>query len=273
MAYIYKITNLLNNQIYIGLTTRTVDARWKEHCRHNSQLIDKAIEELGKENFSIETIEECDEGILDEREQYWINYYDSFNSGYNNTLGGRDNNYVMTNKIELVLSLWNEGLTVNRIVEQTKLNVETVRSYLNKNGIDHNMIQKRANRAIGLSKSKPVLQYDLNGNFIQEWPTAIAAAEALNLNNTYITAACRHEKNTYANMQWIYKGDKLKPLINNTKAVCQYDLNNNFIQRFNSIGDAYRATKIDRGSISKACNGQLKTAGKFKWRYEYEGIY
>lgn len=208
MAYIYKITNLLNNQIYIGLTTRTVDARWKEHCRHNSQLIDKAIEELGKENFSIETIEECDEDVLDEREQYWINYYNSFNNGYNNTLGGRDNNYVMTDKISLVLSLWDEGLTINRIVEYTKLNVETVRSYLNKNGIDHEAIRKRANKAIGLSKSKPVLQFDLNDNFIQEWPTAVAAAEALNINSKYITATCRGKQKTYNKMKWRYKNEE-----------------------------------------------------------------
>ena len=48
MSFIYKITNLINNKIYIGLTTRTVENRWKEHCRHNSQMIDKAIEEFGR---------------------------------------------------------------------------------------------------------------------------------------------------------------------------------------------------------------------------------
>lgn len=209
MAYIYKITNLLNNQIYIGLTTRTVDARWKEHCRHNSQLIDKAIEELGKENFSIETIEECDEDNLDDREQYWINYYDSFNNGYNNTLGGRDNNYIMTDKINLVLSLWNEGLTINRIVEQTKLNVETVRSYLNKNGINHEIIQERANRAIGLSKSIPIKQYDKNGNFIQEWSSAKVAGQTLNINDRNIRSVCAGKRHTCGGYIWKYKNERI----------------------------------------------------------------
>jgi predicted GIY-YIG superfamily endonuclease len=36
MSFIYKITNLIDNKVYIGLTTRTVEARWKEHCRHGS---------------------------------------------------------------------------------------------------------------------------------------------------------------------------------------------------------------------------------------------
>lgn len=208
MSFIYKITNLINNKIYIGLTTRTVESRWKEHCRHNSQMIDKAIEEFGKENFSIETIEECEEENLDEREKYWITYYDSFNNGYNNTLGGRDNNYTMTDKVSLVLQFWNQGLTINKIVEQTNLNVETVRSYLNKNNINHEDIRQRANKVIGLSKSKPVLQYDLNGNFIKEWPTAIEAAETLHLKSKYITSTCRGHQKTYSNMKWRYKDEE-----------------------------------------------------------------
>ena len=205
MSFIYKITNLINGKIYIGLTTRTVEARWKEHCRKSSQEIDQAIYNYGKDNFIIEEIEECDDDLLDEREKYWIEYYDSFNNGYNNTCGGRDNNYVMTNKVQDVLRLWEQGLTVNKIVQETKLNVETVRSYLNKNGIDHNLIRQRANEAIGLSKSKSVLQYDLNGVFIKEWPTAVEAAQSLNLNSKYITATCRGHQKTYANMKWKYK--------------------------------------------------------------------
>jgi hypothetical protein len=52
--------------------------------------------------------------------------------------------------------LWEQGYTVNKIVEITSLNVETVRGYLNKNNIDHNQIRARANKAIAKSKSKPV---------------------------------------------------------------------------------------------------------------------
>ncbi len=208
MSYIYKITNLINGKIYIGLTTRTVEARWKEHCRHSSQEIDKAIQIFGKENFVIETLEECTDENLDDREKYWINFYNCYTNGYNNTLGGRDDNYIMTSKMQEVLDLWNEGLTVNKIVQKTKLNVETVRSYLNKNNIDHEKIRQRANRAIGLSKSKPVLQYDLDGNFIKEWSTAVEAAEALHLKSEYITATCRGHQKTYSNMKWRYKNEE-----------------------------------------------------------------
>lgn len=205
MPYIYKITNLINNKIYIGLTTRTVDMRWKEHCRHDSLEVDKAIQEYGKHNFMIETLEECDDSLLDVREQYWIDYYNSYNDGYNRTLGGREENCTVTNKTDIVIELWSQGLTINKIVEATKLNVETVRSYLNKNGIDHMMIRDRANKALSKIHSKVVLQYDLDGNFIKEWPSSKKAAEELKISSGNIRSVCNGQRKTCANFIWKYK--------------------------------------------------------------------
>ena len=207
MSYIYKITNLIDGKVYIGLTTRTVEMRWKEHCRHDSLEVDKAIQEYGKYNFTIETLEECDDSILDDREQYWINYYNSYNNGYNQTLGGREENCIVTNKIGIVLDLWSQGLTVNKIVEATKLNVETVRSYLNKNGVDHQMIRDRANKALSKYHSKPVLQYDLNGNFIKEWPSSKEAGNELKISAGNIRSVCAGQRKTCANFIWKYKED------------------------------------------------------------------
>ena len=47
-----------------------------------------AIAKYGKDNFTIEQIEEVENDFLGEREMYWIHYYDSYNNGYNATLGG-----------------------------------------------------------------------------------------------------------------------------------------------------------------------------------------
>ena len=89
MGYIYLIKNDINEYKYVGLTTRTVEERWKEHLRHSSEVIGKAILKYGKEHFTVITLEECPDEKLDEREQYWISYYDSYNNGYNCTEGGR----------------------------------------------------------------------------------------------------------------------------------------------------------------------------------------
>jgi group I intron endonuclease len=60
-AYIYKITNLVNNKIYIGQTFQTIKKRWYHHCypnKNSKSPIAAAIKKQGKENFKIEIIEE-----------------------------------------------------------------------------------------------------------------------------------------------------------------------------------------------------------------------
>ena len=85
---IYRITNLVNGKIYIGQTVQSLEERFYKHCaKYSDRLhfvmpIKQAIFKYGKENFKIELIEDCDIELLNEREQYWISYYDSYNNGY-----------------------------------------------------------------------------------------------------------------------------------------------------------------------------------------------
>lgn len=95
MKYIYKIENNINKKLYIGQTTKTLQKRWNQHlrkCRNgfNTPLYN-AIRKYGEDNFSISLVEEVpDEVSLDEREQYWIDHYNSYGqpNGYNATSGG-----------------------------------------------------------------------------------------------------------------------------------------------------------------------------------------
>lgn len=185
MGYIYIIKNDINDSVYIGQTSRNIEVRWKEHVRHTDQVIGKAINKYGCNHFYIEEIEKCPDEQLDEREKYWINYYNSFKQGYNTTTGGQEKREA-TEKVQEVIDLWNEGLTVNRIVERTKLNVETVRSYLNKNGISHEDIRSRANIFIGKSKARPIFQYDKDMNLIKEWPSILEATKYICAQSTIL---------------------------------------------------------------------------------------
>ena len=63
MGYIYKITNIINQKSYIGLTTRTVEEHWQEHLRAMQNYKEKrplysALYKYGISNFTVETIEE-----------------------------------------------------------------------------------------------------------------------------------------------------------------------------------------------------------------------
>ena len=95
MGYIYKITNTLNDKVYIGQTIKTVQKRFTQHKNNSNKeyfsqiVLYKAFNKYGIENFVCEEIEEVPNDKLDEREKYWIEYYDSYFNGYNSTLGGR----------------------------------------------------------------------------------------------------------------------------------------------------------------------------------------
>lgn len=106
--YIYKITNKINQKIYIGKTIKSVEERWKEHCYNaKNQIIDtkfyRAINKYGIESFTIETIDTADsEDLLNLKECYWIKYYNSISDGYNSTDGGEGGNtYKYKTKEEL----------------------------------------------------------------------------------------------------------------------------------------------------------------------------
>ena len=118
MAYIYKITNDINDKLYIGKTQLTVEERFKEHCKdafkpcEEKRPLYAAMRKYGIEHFHIETIEETNEP--NEREQYWIEFYGSFKYGYNATLGGDGKRYC---DYDLIYTLYQEGKTIKEIAQ------------------------------------------------------------------------------------------------------------------------------------------------------------
>lgn len=99
MGCIYKITNKINQKIYIGKTIREPLTRWKEHLqyanhqqeRYNTPLY-SAMRKYGIENFDFEVIENniLNEQELNRKEQQYIQFYNatSHENGYNVTIGG-----------------------------------------------------------------------------------------------------------------------------------------------------------------------------------------
>lgn len=89
--HIYKITNIINNKIYIGQTTKSIDTDYLG----SGNIIIKAVKKYGKESFVREILEILDDlNKLSEREIYWIEYYNSTdrNIGYNISKGGNGGN-------------------------------------------------------------------------------------------------------------------------------------------------------------------------------------
>lgn len=92
---IYRITNIVNDKVYVGQTIRTLKERWKQHrsqAKHGSTYaIHSAIRKYGEDNFEIEIIDTAsNREELDAKEIYWIEFYNSMTpNGYNLCEGGR----------------------------------------------------------------------------------------------------------------------------------------------------------------------------------------
>lgn len=85
---IYKITNIENQKCYIGQAVSLAD-RWKQHIKRGvgaetptRNKLYPAMYELGPENFTFEVLEECERTKLDEREDYWQEFYQAKEFGY-----------------------------------------------------------------------------------------------------------------------------------------------------------------------------------------------
>lgn len=133
MVGIYKITNLINQKSYIGQSIH-IERRWQEHCRPSaSSIIAKAIRKYSQENFSFEVLEECDINELNQKEAYYIAFFNTVVPyGYNvEELSEEDSKTSFTvydkTTLELIINDIKESqLTFTDIAKKYSLNRRTI---------------------------------------------------------------------------------------------------------------------------------------------------
>jgi predicted GIY-YIG superfamily endonuclease len=104
---IYCFTNKVNGKQYVGLS-KDIAERYASHIGARSpkkSAMFLPIRKYGIESFTFEVLEECSEADLCEREIYWIEKLDSYNTGYNKTTGGEGaSGYKHSNKAKTAAS-------------------------------------------------------------------------------------------------------------------------------------------------------------------------
>lgn len=125
IGLVYKIENRITGKMYIGITKNGISGRypgrsWKV-SNARSRLVKKAMTKYGSDNFEINIIEECVVDLLEEKEKYYIDFYNSFTpNGYNLTRGGEYNKIISdeskkrnseSNKGRIS---WNKGLSMSK---------------------------------------------------------------------------------------------------------------------------------------------------------------
>lgn len=141
---VYKITNTINNKIYIGVTTRTLDERWREHknrVKERTSHLYSAFRKYGIENFTIEIIDDTAESQeeLFELEKRYIKQYNSNNPdiGYNATIGGDGVKTIELDETK-VIELYKQGNSSEAIAKIYNVSGNTIIRCLKRNGITPN---------------------------------------------------------------------------------------------------------------------------------------
>ena len=150
---IYKIENLNSHKKYIGQSVH-IEKRWKQHCQKNkTSLIAKAIQKYGKENFSFEILEKCSIEQLDQREDFFIKYYNSIvPNGYNvieNNVTNRHsyNKYDKNTFLQIIFDIKNTSLSFADISKKYNLDISMI-YYLNRGDYHYNPEQQYPLRVI-----------------------------------------------------------------------------------------------------------------------------
>ena len=168
---IYKITNKINGKSYIGLSTN-IEERFKKHRqKQGDKILYSAFQKYGIENFDFSIIELCSSELLSEREKYWIAYYDTYNNGYNATLGGEGNCKI--NHQDVIQDFLKTG-SCKETADNLGITSHTVGRILTSNDIPH-----RAFSECGGLNKKSVGQFSKDGKFIQEFSSQEEAAKYL----------------------------------------------------------------------------------------------
>lgn len=237
--YVYCITNTLNGMKYVGMTSKTIEE--SKNYYGSGRYITRAIKKLGRKYFEKEIIEVCNDlENLKEREKYWIKTLNTKHPiGYNLTNGG-----------DGVVSLCEESRRSQ--IEKLKLLVGDKNFHYGKKRSEETRLKMRLSQ-LGKShtdETKQKLQEIKLGT-----PMPPHVREIL----------------IKANTGRIYKPESINLIRRNNPfctPVLQFTKNGEFIAEYFSINEAQRSTGVSNVCISKCCKGQLKSAGKFVWKYK-----
>ena len=296
---IYKHTSP-SGKIYIGQTSfKNPIQRWRQggkgyfrvnkYGQYQQPAIVNAIKKYNWDLWKHELIDFCDtREEANNLEEYYISFYKSNNKdyGYNITSGGDGHNghspSAETRKkiSESVKKLWeNEDYRKNQeikhkgIIRSKEAVEKTRRANLGKKRTQETKDKLRQ------LKLRSIVQFNLQGDFVNEYECAKDAASILNCTITSITNSCKGITKKCKDYIFIYKDEYTAELLKNRidnlnvnnrgRSIDQYTKDGVFINTYKSITQASKSLDISITNISNCLRGDNKSAGGFIFKYHY----
>lgn len=247
MFQVYKITNKINNLVYIG-SSNEVERRWRQHKlasinendHHYNYPLMEAFREFGINNFTFEIVETLpDWETMIKAEHNWIKKENCV----------KPNGYNQTDKTDSPM-------------------------------FDPNIAKKMSNTKRE-KYGKKICEIDSNNNILSIWNSLAEAGEATGLNRFKISNVCNGIRLTTGNRRFRFLDENnqiIEPEIKTnqvqtnritktSKKVCAFNLNNELIATFDSLQLAAQFCKGNSSTISAVCRGRRNTHKGYIWRY------
>lgn len=249
---------------YVGLTTNESHRKRTFRCTrrpytHSQSKIDLAREKYGVDKFIygiIETLESDSKSELKkrlkEREKYWIRELDTYKNGYNSTEGG------------------------DSVDIKPEVHIRHSRHMKEKYGgkMPEHLLkcQERSLKNASDACRRPVIQYSLDGEYVQKWESATDAAKSLGHKSGHQIRKCVKGR-AYSAYGYLWKevGDSSELILNRCsyRKVGKYDIDGNLLAVYNSCKEATEKNPPINNPVDGCCNKNSKSDGVTYTRHGY----
>lgn len=264
---VYKHTSP-SGKCYIGITCQKPEERWgyngynyiikKKDGKQKHPYFANAILKYGWDNIKHEILHSgLSKAEACHKEQEYIKIYKSGGKSYNITDGGEGSSgYKFSPEIIEKIAASHRGI---------KQSQETIAKRVAKN------IGKTRTDEQKMKTSKPIIQYDLQGNFISEYFGINEASRQTGINKAHIGDCCNKIKNrkSAGGFLWTFKDDPIPSFYKEThsrkKVRCIFS--NGTIKQWDSMKEAMKECNITRYKLQKYCNEKIEDDNGNTWEW------
>lgn len=304
-GFIYMTTNNINGKKYIGQKKYDKRGVWKTYLG-SGDLILHAIKKYGKENFSKVIIDEANnQQELDEKEKYWIKYYNAVKSKefYNLAIGGNhpsrdhltDKEFCKseTKRITRLIQAhpFGEDVPVSVLTEDevleiinlllvgeppiniaslygvSRITINDIKLHKTWRHLTDDIVFPKTDESKRKGKKKPVVQYSLDGEVVAEYKSAVDAEAITGISRKLISAVCCGEKRVAHDYVWRFKNDPFDLYNTKRKSLVPVDMYDLDNNYIRTFSSIKDAQKyIGKTGLGVSLDNPNRTCGGYKFK-------